>query len=153
MLRTSQYVTWEEFVAQAKKYWSVYSHWFSIAEPHGIFVRFINRIELSPAHSKAADCFHDFPEAPPDTDWNLSGLLNRRIFSPIDDRFQITYSFSEIQAPVDRVRVFLLDTTVEPLFPFAKSGESMESLLPAMRGLKNQTFFGLLKENILCSYL
>ena len=127
--------------------WKVFSEWLGIGAPFNVFIRFINRVSYPCEGFKLKEYFENPPKSPPGTSWAFRFFREHYVYSPEDGRFTVNSVFSPVgevspQKPFD----FLLDLTISPSQSLAESGDSVESLFPGMRRLKNEAFFSKFTE-------
>jgi len=141
------YPDWDRFVDNAMSQWKISADWFGIDSPHSVFLRFINRLSYPIEDFKFADYFEHPPKPPMGTSWRFNSFREHNVYVSEDDRFLVESVFSRTGDPSPQKKVdFLLDLTIKPTESLAESGNSIESLLPEMRKLKNNAFFAKLTE-------
>jgi uncharacterized protein (TIGR04255 family) len=147
------YPDWHKFVSNAIDQWKISADWFGIDSPYSIFLRFINRLSYPIDDFKFSDYFENSPKPPIGTSWRFSSFREHHVYAPEGDRFLVESVFSRTGDPSPPKKVdFLLDLTIKPIKSLAESGDSIESLLPEMRKLKNSAFFAKFTERGLEPY-
>lgn len=147
------YPDWDVFIEAAMVQWKVFSEWIGIGAPFNVFIRFINRVSYPCDGFKLEKYFENPPKSPPGTSWAFRFFREHYVYTPEGGRFSVNSVFSPVvevgpQKPFD----FLLDLTISPSQSLAESGDSIESLLPELRRLKNEAFFSKFTETGLEPY-
>ena len=141
------YPGWEQFVATALEQWAAFSRWLEVDTPFSVFIRFINRVSYPAEGFKLETYFERPPQSPPGSLWGLRSFREHHVYVPEAGRFTVESVFSSLSEgnggqPMD----FLLDLTITPAQSLAETSDTIESLLPEIRTLKNRAFFSQFTE-------
>jgi uncharacterized protein (TIGR04255 family) len=147
------YPGWDSFAEQALQQWAVFQDWMEVEEPFKLFTRFINRVRYPQGGFQLKTYFISPPESPPSTHWKFSHFREHHVYEPEDPGLQIESIFSSGgPVPGEESLEFSLDLIISPLRSLAESGESVDSLLPRLRDLKNRAFFAKFSEDGIAPY-
>ena len=147
------YPDWDVFVTAALEQWKIYAERLVVEAPFNVFIRFINRVSYPLDGFKLSKFFAKPPVPPMGSSWGFKFFREHHIYSPKDERFTVDSVFTRVDPESLKSANFILDLTITPSKPLAETGDSVESLLPEMRSLKNEAFFSTFTENGLKPYL
>ncbi|HEX3151909.1 MAG TPA: TIGR04255 family protein [Gemmataceae bacterium] len=149
--RRQPYQDWEEFSAEAKRVWQVFT---SVAQPvdvQRLGVRFINRLE-SATFENLGDFLPDPPTCP--SNLPLNELFYQSSFTVPGQPFGVRV-IKLMQRPVEgqtQNTGLFLDFDVYTETPLSRPDEELDDSLKTMRWLKNKVFFDLLTDKAIALY-
>lgn len=145
------YPGWDQFSKDAILHWNVFKNWLGVESAHMLFARFINRMFFPREGFRLSEYFNHTPKAKGGDGWGLKFFREHYLWVPPGNHFSVESIFSRGPQSdlLESTLAFDLELAVSPFRPLPESGETVESILPELRKLKNKVFFSKFKEKAL----
>lgn len=146
----NSYTDWEDFQAQAKKFWTLYCEIFRPKEITREAVRYINRIDIPMGSPilKIEDYFNVYPRIFDGNDVELSGFL-MQVQIPQKEQGGLAILTQSIVPPKKPLNLsFILDIDVFDVKQFDPDSDRLWERLEMLRQQKNQIFESAIKDSV-----